>query len=344
MHIAGGRGATMSFYIGIDFGSNAAKGVIIDQIGTVITWCSVKSMGKPIEAMRHILNHLKKEIPQWINIRGVGTTGSAGRLAGFMLNADVVKNEIIAHAVAASHSYPDVRTIIEIGGHNAILIIMRENMPVDFAMNTVCAAATGSFLDHQAIRFGIPIEEFGRCALHANRACRIASRCTVFAESDMVHKTQLGIPRNDIIAGLCHAIARNYLRTVAKGKSIEPPILFQGGVAANQGVKLAFEQALDMPVCVPEHYLVMGAIGAALLARHHGNKSHTFDLGKAIEASFVSRGFECADCPNNCEIVEALRAGKVIARQGSRCGKWNQDFGITIDVHSPHGSGLSFPA
>lgn len=313
----------MSFFVGIDVGSISAKGVITDQIGTVIAQCYLRTMGRPIDAIREVLKNLKKEIPQQINIRSVGTTGSARRLAGLMLNADVVKNEIIAHAVAASHSYPDVRTVIEIGGQDSKLIIMRENIPVDFAMNTVCAAGTGSFLDHQALRLGIPIEDFGGYALKANNTCRIASRCTVFAESDMIHKTQLGIPRNDIIAGLCDAIARNYLSTVAKGKPIEPPILFQGGVAANQGVRHAFEKALNMPVAVPEYFLVMGAIGAALLARHHGNGKGTFDLDKTINVSFRSRGFECGECPNNCEIVEAIRTGKVIARYGSRCGKWN---------------------
>ncbi len=313
----------MSFYIGADVGSISAKGVIIDHDGNVVAQCYLRTMGKPIDALREVLKILRKEMPQRINIRSVGTTGSARRLAGLMLNADVVKNEIIAHAVAASHSYPDVRTIIEIGGQDSKLIIMRDNIPVDFAMNTVCAAGTGSFLDHQALRLGIPIEKFGGCALQSSNACRIASRCTVFAESDMIHKTQLGIPRNDIIAGLCHAIARNYLSTVAKGKPIEPPILFQGGVAANQGVKHAFEKALNMPVCVPDHFLVMGAIGAALLARHHGNGSGGFDLDTTIEVSFASRGFECDDCPNNCEIVEAVRAGRVIARYGSRCGKWS---------------------
>jgi predicted CoA-substrate-specific enzyme activase len=230
---------------------------------------------------------------------------------------------VIAHAVAACHLYKSVQTIIEIGGQDSKLIIIRDAIPVDFAMNTVCAAGTGSFLDHQALRLGLPIEEFGELALKAKNSVHIASRCTVFAESDMIHKTQLGVERNDIVAGLCEAIVRNYLNVLAKGKDIKPLILFQGGVAANVGVRMSFEKALGMRVEVPEYFLVMGAIGAALLANFQSQGATKF-LGfeRSVDQHFQSRGFECVGCPNQCEIIEAVRDGQVVARYGSRCGKW----------------------
>ncbi|MGB7055693.1 MAG: acyl-CoA dehydratase activase [bacterium] len=313
----------MQYYLGIDVGSISAKGVIIDETHTVLTECYLRTLGRPIDAIKNVLDHIKHNTSKPFDISGVGTTGSARRLAGVMLNADVIKNEIIAHAIAACHFYGDVGTIIEIGGQDSKLIIIRDSIPVDFAMNTVCAAGTGSFLDHQAIRLGLPIEEFGRLALSAENRVHIASRCTVFAESDMVHKTQLGIGRNDIIAGLCEAIVRNYLSVLAKGKEIIPRILFQGGVAANQGVKQAFERALDMTVEIPKHFLTMGAIGAAMMASLSENGESKFiGFEKSIEQSFDTHGFECRDCPNQCEIVEMIRDNAVIARYGSRCGKW----------------------
>ncbi len=313
----------MEGYLGVDVGSISAKGAIIDHKGEVVATCYTRTQGRPIEGIKDVLRQLKKELPSQMTIVGVGTTGSARALAGIMIGADVVKNEIIAHAIAACKLHPDAGTIIEIGGQDSKIILIRDGIPVDFAMNTVCAAGTGSFLDHQATRIGVPVEQFGALALRAKGGVHIASRCTVFAESDMIHKAQLGIDRAEIIAGLCESIARNYLSTVAKGKSIRPTVLFQGGVAANEGVKRAFEKALNTKMYVPQHFLVMGAIGAALLASKSKTGQTKFvGFSDCIEPRFESRGFECQGCQNNCEIVEAVRDGAVVARSGSRCGKW----------------------
>ncbi|MCX8014436.1 MAG: 2-hydroxyglutaryl-CoA dehydratase, partial [candidate division WOR-3 bacterium] len=185
----------------------------------------------------------------------------------------------------------------------------------------------GSFLEHQASRLGIPIQEFGSYALKAKNKITIAGRCTVFAESDMVHKAQLGIATEDIIQGLCDAIVRNYLKTVAKGKKIEPLILFQGGVAANIGVKTAFERALNQLVIVPEYFLVMGAIGAAIVAKeeHRAKKTTNFAGFEIAELDFTTKAFQCNDCPNSCEIIETYRALNLIDRYGDRCGKWSEN-------------------
>ncbi len=153
-----------------------------------------------------------------MEICGVGATGSARNLAGVIVGADVVKNEITAHAVAASTVNPKVQTVLEIGGQDSKIIILRDGVVVDFAMNTVCAAGTGSFLDQQASRLNIPIEEFGGLALRGKSPVRIAGRCSVFAESDMIHKQQLGHNLEDIIGGLCEALVRNFLNNLGKGE------------------------------------------------------------------------------------------------------------------------------
>ncbi len=191
-------------------------------------------------------------------------------MAGVVIGADTVKNEITAHAVAAMHLVPGVKTVFEIGGQDSKMIIIRDRVVTDFAMNTVCAAGTGSFLDQQAARLNIPIEEFGRRAAESRTPVRVAGRCAVFAESDMIHKQQAGHQIADILGGLCQALVRNYLNNVGKGKPICDPVVFQGGVAANTGMKRAFEEALGYPVVVPPHYDVMGAIGAALLRCRSG--------------------------------------------------------------------------
>jgi predicted CoA-substrate-specific enzyme activase len=239
----------------------------------------------------------------------------------------VVKNEITAHAVAASQVIPDVNTVLEIGGQDSKLIILRDGVVTDFAMNSVCAAGTGSFLDHQSARLDIPIEDFGSYALQSENPAHIAGRCSVFAESDMIHKQQVGVAAEDIIYGLCHALVRNYINNLGKGKELAEPIVFQGGVAANAGMKRAFEDALGMEVVVPAHHNVMGAIGSAILAMEQElevgeTRFKGFDMSDLL---YETSTFGCNGCSNTCEIVRIKVEGKTLARWGGRCGKWEAE-------------------
>jgi predicted CoA-substrate-specific enzyme activase len=239
----------------------------------------------------------------------------------------VIKNEITAQAVAALHFIPDVQTVIEIGGQDSKIIMIRNGIVTDFGMNTVCAAGSGSFLDHQAQRLDMRIEDFGSRALQSKKPVRIAGRCTVFAESDMIHKQQMGHRIDDIIYGLCQALVRNYLNNVGLGKEILPPIVFQGGVASNQGMVRAFEETMGIKVIVPPYHEVIGAIGAALLAHEEmamrGNGTR-FKGFRVAEASFRTSSFECKACPSMCEITQVFIDGKVLARWGGRCDLWER--------------------
>ncbi len=311
------------YYLGVDVGSVSTNFVLMDGGKQGLYSSYLRTMGQPINIIKEGLRQLG-DFLEGRQIAGVGVTGSGRSLAAVLLGADVVKNEITAHAVAASSTCPGVNTVLEIGGQDSKLIILRQGVVVDFAMNSVCAAGTGSFLDQQAARLGIPIEEFGSLALQSENPVRIAGRCSVFAESDMIHKQQMGNSLPDIIAGLCDALVRNYLNNLAKGKEIKAPVVFQGGVAANAGIKRAFEQALGLEVTVPENYGVMGAQGAALLARAGARDKPTTFLGIGIsEMSHSSRSFYCSDCANNCEIVQLSCEGQILARWGDRCGKWS---------------------
>lgn len=314
-----------TYFLGIDVGSVSTNLVILDDSLDVVASVYERTRGEPIRAVQRGLEILLEQMGGEVPIRGVGTTGSARQLSGAMVGADVVRNEITAHATATLHILPDVRTILEIGGQDSKIIIVRDGVVVDFAMNTVCAAGTGSFLDHQAQRLGIPIERFGELALKAEKGVRIAGRCTVFAESDMIHKQQVGHPVEEILYGLCQALVRNYLNNLAKGKDVLPPVAFQGGVAANRGIVRAFEEALQCEVTVPPHFNVMGAIGAAILARERvlqtGAPSR-FRGFSAAQMDFTTSSFICQGCSNNCEIVKMKHEGKTIAHWGGRCGRW----------------------
>jgi predicted CoA-substrate-specific enzyme activase len=311
-------------YLGIDVGSVSTNMVLTGEDGTIKQSIYLRTQGKPIEMVQQGLKHMQATLPGKLKVIGVGTTGSGRHLAGVITGADIIKNEITTHAIAASNVMPGVQTILEIGGQDSKIIILRNGVVSDFAMNTVCAAGTGSFLDQQAARLNIKIEEFGSLAMQSSVPVRIAGRCAVFAESDMIHKQQMGYNVADILAGLCEALVRNYLNNVGKGKEILQPVVFQGGVAANAGMKAAFEKALGHPVHVPLYYDVMGALGAAMLAREATNRKSTGFRGfEVADKDFKAGGFSCDGCPNACEVVEIMESGQVIARWGDRCGRWS---------------------
>ena len=315
----------MDGYLGIDVGSVSTNFAVIDKAGKIIESLYLRTKGQPIQVVKEGVKKLGEGLSAEVNICAVGTTGSARYLTAAVVGADCVKNEITAHAVAAQHVVPNVRTVLEIGGQDSKIIVLQNGIVSDFAMNTVCAAGTGSFLDHQAERLGIPIEEFGNIALKSQNPVRIAGRCSVFAESDMIHKQQLGYKIEDILRGLCDALVRNYLNNVAKGKIIAEPFVFQGGVAANLGIREAFKKELGVDVIVPEYFSVMGAIGAALLAKEEVEKTGktNFRGYNLVDIDYRASSFECTGCPNRCEVVEMHMGDQVIGRWGARCSRWD---------------------
>lgn len=311
-------------YLGIDIGSISTKGVIIDASNKIIAEKYIWTEGNPIRAVKLLITDLKKQIKDRdITIAATGTTGSARKLIGTMLNANVVKNEITAHAIGTLSVFPEVRTIFEIGGQDSKIILIEDGIVVDYAMNTLCAAGTGSFLSSQAKRLGIDIEDFGDIALKSNNPTKIAARCTVFAESDLVHKAQIGHKKEDIVAGLCRAIVTNYLNNVGKGKNIKAPIAFQGGVSKNTGVIKAFEDATGEKISVNHHGHLFGALGVAILAKKtESTQNFNFEI---TNYTFETKGVDCKKCANNCEIICFYKNNQLIDAWGNRC-----DEGVAI--------------
>jgi predicted CoA-substrate-specific enzyme activase len=315
----------MEAYLGIDVGSVTTKLAVINEADELVADLYLPTQGKPIETTQRGLRQIKAQLPPGMDICGVATTGSARYLAGVIVGADLVKNEITSHAVGALHYFPQSQTVIEIGGQDSKIIIIREGIVTDFGMNTVCAAGTGSFLDHQALRLNMSIEQFSQLALASTTPVHISGRCTVFAESDMIHKQQTGHCTEDIVYGLCQALVRNYLNNVGLGKDIQPPIIFQGGVAFNQGIVKALQEELGPEVIVPPHHEVMGAIGAALLV--HEEMANAQDESKfkgfgVSEINYNTSLFECQACPTLCEISQLSVDGQILAQWGGRCDLW----------------------
>lgn len=303
-------------YLGIDVGSISTKGVIIDEEGNIISSHYMWTNGNPIEAVKSLVFKLKNSLNKDIKIKGVGVTGSARKLIGTILGANLVKNEITAHAVGTLHIKPDTRTILEIGGQDSKIIIIDDGVVVDYAMNTLCAAGTGSFLSSQAKRLGVEIEDIGNIAISSKNPSKIAARCTVFAESDLVHKIQAGHKKEDIIAGLCKAVVGNYLNNIGKGKKILAPIVFQGGVSKNIGVVEAFKEELGTDVYVDPNGHLMGALGVALLSKNEEEIDFDFNI---VDLKFTTSSRECSGCPNNCEVIIVKKGNEVIDSWGNKC-------------------------
>jgi predicted CoA-substrate-specific enzyme activase len=312
-------------YLGLDVGSISTNLVVIDKNKRVLSKRYLMTAGRPIEAVRIGLQEIGEEIGDRVEIKGAGTTGSGRYLTADFVGADLVRNEITAQATAAIQIDPSVDTIFEIGGQDSKYISLDNGVVVDFEMNKVCAAGTGSFLEEQAEKLDISIkEEFGALALSAQEPVRMGERCTVFIESDLVHHQQRGAKMDDLIAGLSYSIVQNYLNRVVGDRRIGNRIFFQGGTAFNKGVVAAFERVLGKEIIVPENHDVTGAIGVAILAMEERTwERSTFKGFDLSQRRYEQSSFECKGCENLCLIRKVSVEGEKPLFYGSRCEKYD---------------------
>ena len=309
-------------WLGVDVGSVSTDFCLLSPEGDVLDGIYLRTRGDPVGVLREGLGLLRARLGPRLRVLGVGTTGSGRHLAGRLLRADVVKNEITCQVLGASHALPEVDTILEIGGQDSKYVSVRDGRVAEFVMNKVCAAGTGSFLEEQGGALGVSIlEEFSEVALSAGRPVDLGSQCTVFMDTEVVHARQRGTPLSDVLAGLAYSVARNYLERVVAGRPIGEQVVFQGGVASNAAVVAAFEVLLGKPMRVHPHNRISGAIGAALAARdgHRGEESSFAGLD-AVDSVQV-RTFECQSCANLCQ-VSRIRVGDDTAYFGDTCERY----------------------
>ena len=307
-------------YLGLDIGSVGTKLVLIDNHGDVIHSIFTRTDGRPIEVVSRCLREIEEAVGWGVRIRAVGSTGSGRELVGELVGADSINDEITAHKTGATFvgdrllgKRPD--TIFEIGGQDSKYISLQsdngplpESIVVDFTMNEACAAGTGSFLEERAEELGVSIKgQFSQLALSSQRPIKLGERCTVFMERDVNTFMQRGAQREDIIAGLAYSIAHNYINRVVRGRSIGNCIFFQGGTAYNDAVAAAFSIICKKEIIVPPHNAVLGAIGAALLAKEkialtgHSTRFRGYDM---TQVDYTLREFTCKGCGNQCSIQE----------------------------------------
>ncbi len=316
-------------YLGIDVGSLSTNVVLIDADHNVVARRYLPTAGKPLEAIQRGMSEIYDEVGEEVVVIGAGTTGSGRYLTGDFIGADTIRNEITAQATAAIDYDPTVDTIFEIGGQDSKYISIENGVVVDFEMNKVCAAGTGSFLEEQAEKLNINIVgEFGSMALKSVSPVKLGDRCTVFMESDLNSFMQKGARNDNLVGGLAYSIVYNYLQKVVADRKIGDKIFFQGGVTNNKAVVAAFEQVLGKKIIIPPHFDVTGAIGAAILAQKtmtEGQKS-TFKGFGIRNASYEITRFVCNGCTNHCEISRVNIAGESKSLYyGGRCEKYEID-------------------
>jgi predicted CoA-substrate-specific enzyme activase len=232
--------------------------VVVDTNKRVLARRYLPTAGKPLEAIRKGLKEVAAEVEDYVMITAVGTTGSGRYLTGDFVGADLIVNEITAQGTAAVDAVPDVDTVFEIGGQDSKYIRIDNGVIVDFEMNKVCAAGTGSFLESRPAKNINIINEFAELGLKAGEPVKLGERCTVFMESDLNSCQQQGMARDNLIAGLAYSIVQNYLNRVVRDKPVGDRILFQGGVTNNKAVIAAFESITGKKIIIPPHSILQG--------------------------------------------------------------------------------------
>jgi len=329
IHVIQNKNKKVKVYLGIDVGSLSTNVVLIDEKHNVIARRYLPTAGKPLEAIQKGMTEIFDEAGDFVEVIGAGTTGSGRYLTGDFIGADTIQNEITAQATAAIDYDPTVDTIFEIGGQDSKYISIENGVVVDFEMNKVCAAGTGSFLEEQAEKLNINIiEEFGNLALNSEAPVKLGDRCTVFMESDLNSYMQKGARNENLVGGLAYSIVYNYLQKVVADRRIGNKIFFQGGVTNNKAVVAAFEEVLGKKIIIPPHFDVTGAIGAAILAKRSmapGQKT-TFKGFDVRNATYNITRFICQACTNHCEIRRVKIEGEEKSLfYGGRCERYETD-------------------
>jgi predicted CoA-substrate-specific enzyme activase len=324
------RGKKIPVFLGIDIGSTTTKYALINEKREIIDKEYRQTMGKPIEVTQTLLRIMRERCGGLIDIKGVATTGSGRMVVGDFLNADLIIDEITAHARGAVEIDPIIDTVFEIGGQDSKYIYISNTHPLDFDMNKVCAAGTGSFLHELANKNGINIvEEFQQIALSSENPIKLTERCTVFMESDLVSYAQRGGQRNDLIAGLCYAIVYNYLNRVVGNKKIGDRIMFLGGPSLNKAIVAAFEAVLGKEILIPAHREVLGGFGASIsvqekMAKERKEASSARAIDEAINDTLEFKEAIChadPNCHNECKLKIYHFSGRKSV-WGGECGRY----------------------
>ncbi|MDR1971928.1 MAG: acyl-CoA dehydratase activase [Treponema sp.] len=323
-----------SYILGVDGGSTTTKACLVDaETDEIAASHYGRTHGDPVKALKECLSIIRDKViadtgDRKVDIRLVSTTGSSREILGVFLETPGVYNEIIAHAVGTTYFDPGVETIFEIGGQDAKYVLLKNGVPIDYAMNEACSAGTGSFLEESASG-DLSIhsaKDIGPIAIQADAPCKFGEHCSAFINSDIRKAVQQGASRENITAGIACSIVSNYLNRVVGNRTIGGKVFLQGGVAKNPAVPLAFAMLLDKEILVPPSPELMGCFGVALLAKRKKAdgllEEKAVDMDELINREIgYERVFTCKSCENLCPI-QVLNVGGRKYNFGGRCNKY----------------------
>jgi predicted CoA-substrate-specific enzyme activase len=322
------------YILGVDGGSTTTKVALIDmETDEIVASHYGRTHGDPVNALKECLVEVKKQLKEEIgeaaiNITIASTTGSSREILGVFLETPAVYNEIIAHAVGTTYFKPDIDTIFEIGGQDAKYALLKNKVPIDYAMNEACSAGTGSFLEESAAGdLNITdVRDIGDIALRAQGPLKFGEQCSAFINSDIRKAIQLGASREDITAGIITSIVSNYLNRVVGNRTIGKNIVLQGGVALNKAVPLAFAMLMGKDVTIPPEPELLGCFGVGILAKQKFNdgiiEKGSFSIDAILNTKIIyEREFNCKACDNEC-LIRVLNVNGHKYMFGGRCNKY----------------------
>ncbi len=305
-------------YLGIDCGSVGIKLALIDTGINVLSKVYLRNKGILL-TLKKGLEEIADECSKY-EIAAVGVTGSGRQFASYLIGADTVKTEILTHTIATLNFYPEVRTIMDIGGEDCKIMSVREGILEDFVMNSICGAGTGSVIETIASRIGIKVEDVGDLALQSKERLDFPGKCGVFAQSAVVSCLNSGKRKEDILMGVVRALVNNYLM-LGRGIELKPPFVYQGATAQNKAIVRALEEQLQNNIIVPKYAPEMGAIGAAILAQINSNGKTSFKGFDILNKDYSTKTIKANGCENNCEITCLYDGEKYAGSSGNRCDK-----------------------
>jgi predicted CoA-substrate-specific enzyme activase len=314
--------SSTKIYLGIDIGSTSTKALLLDENKNVIAGFYTRTSGQPVIAIQTIfesIDDLQKKYKIAFDVLSVGTTGSGRKFIGKIIGAELVLDEISAHARAAIELDPEVDTIIEIGGQDSKFTTLSNGRVTFSVMNNVCAAGTGSFIEEQAQKLGVSLSEYSKRAEKA-LSPMASDRCTVFMERDLSHYLNEGYNVDEILASVLHSVRENYLSKVAVGANIGNKVFFQGATAKNRALVAAFEQKLGKPIMVSKYCHLTGALGVALELFDNKVVSDKFRGIGLYHKEIPVHAEVCELCTNHCKLNVAGINGTTEA-YGFLCGR-----------------------
>ena len=327
-------------FLGIDAGSTTTKLALISDDGRLLFSHYANNRGNPVEAAKYAVYELKKRLPEGARIARSCSTGYGETLLKSAFSLDDSEVETVAHTTAAKFFDPEVDCVLDIGGQDMKCIKLKNGSVDNVLLNEACSSGCGSFIESFANSLGYSAEDFAKEALFADNPVDLGTRCTVFMNSNVKQAQKEGAPVSDISAGLAYSVIKNALYKVIKladAKDLGKHIVVQGGTFYNKAVLRAFERIAGVNATCPDISGIMGAFGAALIARerYKGQASVMLPLSEIIDLKYTNTTARCGRCSNNCMLTISQFSGGRRHITGNRCER-----GLGGDATGPKGENL----